>query len=106
MLSVLHRRTVSTAVACSDNIFNSWTKIASGGSQASQEIKVLEQERRELEEHAQDVETALILRKSSDVAAQSFSAQRYEQAAQAIRQYNNIISTTTSSDDDDDDNNK
>jgi hypothetical protein len=75
---------VSTAVACSDSILNSLTKIASGGSQASQEIKLLEDEKRNLEEHAQDLQTALILRKASDQAAQSLSAQRYELASQAI----------------------
>jgi hypothetical protein len=79
---------ISTAIACSDSILQSLTKIASGGSQASQEIKLLEHEKRELEEHAQDVETALILRQSSDLAAQSLSASRYESAAQAIREYN------------------
>jgi hypothetical protein len=78
---------VSNAIACSDSILNSLTKIASGGSQASQEIKLLEEEKRELEEHAQDVETALILRKASDQAAQSLSAQRYEQASQAIQDF-------------------
>eukprot|EP00980_Cylindrotheca_fusiformis_P013377 scaffold3410_cov141-Cylindrotheca_fusiformis.AAC.20 len=78
---------VSTAVACSESILNSLTKIASGGSQASQEIKQLEDEKRTLEEHAQDVETALILRKASDQAAQSLSAQRYEQASRAIATY-------------------
>jgi hypothetical protein len=78
---------IATSMACSDSILHSLTKIASGGSQASQEIKQLEQEKRELEEHAQDVETALILRKSSDVAAQSLSAQKYELAAKAIKDY-------------------
>lgn len=78
---------VATAIACSDSILHSLTKIASGGSQASQEIIQLEHEKRDLEEHAQDVETALILRKASDVAAQSLSAQRYEQASSAIQQY-------------------
>ncbi|KAG7369897.1 COG4 transport protein [Nitzschia inconspicua] len=81
---------VATAIACSDSILHSLTKIASGGSQASQEIIQLEQEKRDLEEHAQDVETALILRKASDVAAQSLSAQRYEQASAAIHDYVNL----------------
>ncbi|KAL3935765.1 MAG: hypothetical protein SGBAC_008778 [Bacillariaceae sp.] len=75
---------VSTGVACSDSILHSLSKIASGGSQASQEIKQLEDEKRHLEEHAQDVETALVLRKSSDLASQSLSARRYEAASQAI----------------------
>ena len=78
---------VATAIACSDSILNSLTKIASGGSQASQEIVKLEQEKRELEQNANDVETALRLRKASDIAAQSLSAQRYEQASVAIRDY-------------------
>ena len=78
---------VSTAIACSDSILHSLTKIASGGSQASQEIQQLEEEKRDLELHAQDVETALRLRKSSDVAAQSLSAQRYESASLAVQDY-------------------
>jgi hypothetical protein len=82
---------VSTAIACSESILHSLTKIASGGSQASQEMKTLEQEKREHEEHAQDVETALILRRSSDLAAQSLSAQRLDKAAQAIRDYTSQI---------------
>ena len=82
---------VATAIACSDSILHSLTKIASGGSQASLEIRSLEQEKRELEEHAQDVETALILRKSSDLAAQSLSAERLDKAAQAIRDYTSQV---------------
>ena len=78
---------VATATACSDSILHSLTKIASGGSQASQEIKQLEQEKHDLETHAQDVETALILRRASDVAAQALSAQRYPEAAKAIQEY-------------------
>ena len=78
---------VASAIACSDSILNSLTKIASGGSQASQEIIRLEQEKRELEQNATDVETALRLRKASDTAAQSLSAQRYDQASAAIQDY-------------------
>jgi conserved oligomeric Golgi complex subunit 4 len=86
---------IATAIACSDSILHSLTKIASGGSQASQEIIQLEQEKRDLEEHAQDVEVALILRKASDVASQSMSAQRYEQASAAIQQYNTVLGQRT-----------
>ena len=82
---------VATTMASADSILNCLTKIASGGSQASQEIKHLESEKRELEEHAQDVETALILRRASDMAAQSLSASRYPQAAQAIAEYSQIL---------------
>eukprot|EP00536_Pseudo-nitzschia_multiseries_P001397 jgi/Psemu1/181101/e_gw1.18.211.1 len=81
---------VATAIACSDSILESLTKIASGGSRASQEIIALEQEKRELEQNAADVETALILRKASDVAARSLSAQRYDQASSAIHDFTQL----------------
>ena len=82
---------VAMAIACSDSILHSLTKIASGGSQASQEIIQLEQEKRELEQNAADVETALRLRKASDVAAQSLSAQRVAQASAAIQEYGMLL---------------
>lgn len=102
---------VSTAIACSESILQSLTKIASGGSQASQEIKQLEDEKRTLEEHAQDVETALILRTASNQAAQALSAQRYEHASQAISTYlqtkqGNQHNNNEDDDDDDDDDEK
>ena len=78
---------VAAGTACADSILHSLTKIASGGSQASQEIRQLEQEKSDLEAHAQDVETALVLRRSSDAAAQALSAQKYELAAKAIHDY-------------------
>jgi len=81
---------VSTAMACSDSILHSLTKIATGGSQASQEIQALEDEKRNLERHAQDVETALQLREASNVAAQAVSASRYDAASQAIHQYRHL----------------
>jgi len=81
---------VATAIACSDSILNALTKIASGGSQVSEKIVLLEQEKRELEQNATDVETALRLRKASDAAAQSLSAQLYEQASVAIRDYTQL----------------
>jgi len=81
---------VATAIACSDSILQSLTKIASGGSRASQEIIGLEQEKRELEQTAADIETALILRKASDAAARSLSAQRYEPASAAIHDYTQL----------------
>jgi hypothetical protein len=83
---------VSTAIACSDSILHSLSKIASAGSQASQEIIQLEKEKkRDLEELAQDAERALRLRKTTDVAAQSLSAQRYQQASMAIQEYSLLL---------------
>jgi conserved oligomeric Golgi complex subunit 4 len=86
ILTVLHPdHPVYTVTACADTICSSLTKIASGGSQASQEIRKLEQEKREMEEHADAVETALMLRKNSDRAAQSFQARAWQDTAEAVR---------------------
>ena len=74
-------------VACSDSISHSLTKIASGGSEASQEIRTLEEEKRELERHAQDVETALGLRQSSQTAADALRRNDLKEAALAVQDY-------------------
>lgn len=78
---------VATTMASVDSILNSLTKIATGGTQASQEIRTLEQEKRDLELHAQDVETALALRMNSDGAADALSSQKYAIAAQCVHDY-------------------
>lgn len=79
---------ISTIIACADSILGSLTKIASGGTQASQEIRKLEEEKRGLEQQAQDVETALSLRRNSEIAAEALSSQKYEIAAKAVQEYN------------------
>jgi conserved oligomeric Golgi complex subunit 4 len=78
---------ITTALACADSILASLTKIASGGTQASQEIRMLEEQKRILEEQAQDVEAALLLRRNSDVAADALSSQKYDIAAKAVYEY-------------------
>jgi hypothetical protein len=78
----------NSVTACADSISHSLTKIASGGSEASQEIRTLEEEKRELERHAQDVETALALRQSSQTAADSLRRHDYKEAALAVQEYN------------------
>lgn len=86
VLTVLHPdHGVYTVTACADSINSSLTKIASGGSQASQEIRKLEQEKREMDEHAAAVEIAIMLRKNSDRAAQSFQARAWQDAAEALK---------------------
>jgi hypothetical protein len=78
---------ISTSIACADSILESLTKIASGGTQASQEIRKLEEEKRAVEVQAQDVETALSLRRNSDLAAEALSSQKYNVAAKAVNEY-------------------
>lgn len=78
---------VTDATASADSILNSLTKIASGGSQASLEIRKLEQEKADLEQHSQDVETALWLRQSCDKATTAIPSRNYVMAANAIHQF-------------------
>lgn len=78
---------ITMATACSDSILESLTKIATGGTQASQEIRVLEQSKRDLEVQAQDVEAALALRRNSDAAAEALGSQKYDIAARAVHEY-------------------
>lgn len=52
------------AMACADSIYDSLTKIAVGGSQASQEIRQLEQEKEAMEQEANCIATALALRQA------------------------------------------
>ena len=78
---------VTDATASADSILNSLTKIASGGSQASLEIRKLEQEKAEMEQHSRDVETALCLRTSCDNATTAIPSRNYELAASSIQQF-------------------
>jgi conserved oligomeric Golgi complex subunit 4 len=95
-----HRHLIDTATACADSILHSLTKIASGGSQASDEIRRLEQEKTDFEAHAAAVQTALMLRAASERATQALlkatttattmtmtatTVQDYATAAEAVR---------------------
>lgn len=66
-----HQHPVQQASACTDSIWNSLSKIATGGSQASLEIRQLESEKASLEQEAMAIETALMLRSASQKAAAS-----------------------------------
>lgn len=74
-----------SAIACSESVRQSLNKIASGGSQASQEIRLLEQEKSELEEHARAIQMALTLRTASDKALQAMQTNQLRQAAEAVK---------------------
>ena len=66
-----HQHPVQQAAACTDSIWNSLSKIATGGSQASLEIRQLESEKASLEHEAMAIEMALMLRSASQKAATS-----------------------------------
>lgn len=77
--------TLETALACADSIQQSLSKIASGGSAASCEIRELESSKHDLETHAQAVEMALQLRNNDDAALQALQSQDWQTAAHAVR---------------------
>jgi hypothetical protein len=84
LLTLGESHPVHNTTACADSIHHSLTKIASGGSAASREIRLLEQEKAEFDAHAAAVHLALTLRTNSDRAARALQSQQYEQVAQAI----------------------
>ena len=78
---------LASILACASSVNATLTKIATGGSQASQEIRALENEKREMDQHADAVAAALQLRQASTRATQSLSAAAYGDAAEAIKPY-------------------
>ena len=119
---------LTAATACADSIQHSLTKIASGGSAASQEIRALESQKDALTRECAAIHAAVQFRQAAAVAAQSLSAQSYAAAAESVRPWllwsqqggnrndsnkandrandnKNATATTTANDDDDDDNN-
>lgn len=71
--------------ASADSVNGSLIKIASGGSQASQEIRILEQEKRDMDQHTDALTQAVLLRRWSDRAAQSLSGSAWLDAAEALQ---------------------
>jgi hypothetical protein len=68
-LKLSDQHPVQQAAACTDSIWNSLSKIATGGSKASLEIRQLEGEKAALEQEAVAIQTALMLRQASQKAA-------------------------------------
>jgi hypothetical protein len=95
------QNTLNAVQACADSIQHSLTKIASGGSAASQEIRALERKKSLLVQDSAAVEMALQLRRDSVTAAQSLSAQAHAVAAEHVRPWllwsTSASSTRTSS---------
>lgn len=89
---------VHNAMACADSILQSLTKIAVGGSQASAEIRKLEEEKLQYDYEAQAVEQAILLRKASNQAAAALQEQQNVQVRLLVRQNNNSTNTNNNSD--------
>lgn len=81
---------LQTAKACTESILASLTKVASGGSQASSDLRTLETARRQTDAAAKDVQDALSLRKLASFASEALGARRYLDAARAVRDYEKV----------------
>jgi len=73
------------ATACADSIYGSLTKIAVGGSQASQEIRQLEQEKEAIEEEAACIATALAIRQAEAQTNSAWQNRDFTAASKAIQ---------------------
>ena len=73
------------ATACADSIYESLTKIAVGGSQASQEIRQLEQEKEAIETEVSCIATALALRQAETQTNSAWQNRDFVTAAKAIQ---------------------
>lgn len=81
---------LQTAKACTESILASLGKVASGGSQASSELRKLETTRRQKDSKAKDLNAALQLRQLASFGADALGARRYTDAARAVNDYRRV----------------
>ena len=82
------------ATLATESILSSLSKIASGGSAASSEMRALEHERQQLDAEALDIEHALSIREGCIRSSDSLMGRRYADAAQAVSDVNSILNGT------------
>lgn len=82
---------VETARACTESILTSLSKVASGGSQASSELRQLETSRRLTDAAAKDIATAISMRQLSSFGADALGSKRYMDAARAVHDYSSML---------------
>jgi hypothetical protein len=81
---------LQTAKACTESILASLGKVASGGSQASSDLRKLETTRRQTDSKAKDLNAAVQLRQLASFGADALGARRYTDAARAVNDYRRI----------------
>jgi hypothetical protein len=86
---------LTSATLASESILSSLTKIATGGSSASQEMKSLESQRRSLDEEAEDIALALRVRSCVEQAVNGMNGRRYADAASGVQSVNSILSSSS-----------
>ncbi len=79
--------------ACTESILASLSRVASGGSQASSDLRRLESLRRHTDAAAHDINSALQLRHYATRGADALGARLYKDAARAIEGYRNVKPT-------------
>ena len=76
--------------ACTESILASLAKVASGGSQASSDLRKLETTRRLTDSKVKDLQAALQLRQLASYGADALGARRYTDAARAVNDYKRV----------------
>ncbi|KAL7554153.1 hypothetical protein ACHAWF_017554 [Thalassiosira exigua] len=79
------------AALASESILSSLSKIASGGSAASSEMRALERQRRTVDAEARDLEHALAVREGTVRGSDSLMGRRYADAARAVADVDAIL---------------
>lgn len=79
-----------SAKACTESILASLTKVASGGSQASSDLRALETKRKHTDSAGNDLQAALSLRQLASFGADALGARRYTDAARAVSDYKRV----------------
>lgn len=83
------------ATLASESILSSLSKIASGGSAASSEMRQLESHRQRLDEEAINIDHALRIREGCQRGGDSLMGRRYGDAARAVSDVNTILKECT-----------
>ena len=86
--SPIQKITVST-----ESILSSLSKVASGGSQASTELRQLETQRRVTDAASNDITSALRLRELASAGADALGSRRYPDAAKCVRDFKAVQAT-------------
>ena len=82
---------LGTALSCSESILSSLTKVASGGSKASTEMRGFENDRRRVDIEADAIAAALRLRLMASGAADALGGRRYADAARLVADFDQVI---------------
>jgi len=84
---------IKTILSASSSVLSSLTKVGSGGSEASSQLRQLETQRHNTDSAANEIQCALQLRQLATIAADSLGKRKYADAAAAVRDYRAVPAT-------------